>query len=182
MKDASRVQAIIEIIEEVFKDLRPADLIIDSYFKQRRYIGSKDRRFIADNVWNIIRQRMKLYNKLKGNMYARLVTALYFFENDLDLLFNGEELGFKKNSSEFKLVVNIQDETHNFAINYHKQLRSKNMVHSKLDDIKGIGEIKKKLLLEEFKTIENIKNASVEELCKIKGINEELAKNIKISL
>ena len=56
------------------------------------------------------------------------------------------------------------------------------MIYSKLDDIKGIGEIKKKLLLEEFKTIENIKNASVEELCKIKGINEELAKNIKISL
>lgn len=102
--------------------------------------------------------------------------------NTKDLLFNGEELGFKKNSSEFKLVVNIQDETHNFAINYHKQLRSKNMVHSKLDDIKGIGEIKKKLLLEEFKTIENIKNASIEELCKIKGINEELAKKIKISL
>ena len=102
--------------------------------------------------------------------------------NTKDLLFNGEELGFKKNSSEFKLVVNIQDETHNFAINYHKQLRSKNMVHSKLDDIKGIGEVKKKLLLEEFKTIENIKNASVEELCKIKGINEELAKKIKISL
>ena len=70
---------------------------------------------------------------------------------------------------------------HNIG-NYHKQLRSKNMVHSKLDDIKGIGEIKKKLLLEEFKTIKNIKNASVEELCKIKGINEELAKNIKISL
>lgn len=102
--------------------------------------------------------------------------------NTKDLLFNGEELGLKKNSFEFKLVVNIQDETHNFAINYHKQLRSKNMVHSKLDDIKGIGEIKKKLLLEEFKTIENIKNASIEELCKIKGINEELAKKIKISL
>ena len=102
--------------------------------------------------------------------------------NTKDLFFNGEELGLKKNSSEFKLVVNIQDETHNFAINYHKQLRSKNMVHSKLDDIKGIGEIKKKLLLEEFKTIENIKNASIEELCKIRGINEELAKKIKISL
>lgn len=102
--------------------------------------------------------------------------------NTKDLLFNGEELGFKKNSSEFKLVVNIQDETHNFAINYHKQLRSKNMVHSKLDDIKGIGEIKKKLLLEKFKTIENIKNASLDELCKIRGINEELAKKIKISL
>ena len=102
--------------------------------------------------------------------------------NTKDLLFNGKELGLKKSSPEFKLVVNIQDETHNFAINYHKQLRSKNMIYSKLDDIKGIGEIKKKLLLEEFKTIENIKNASVEELCKIKGINEELAKNIKISL
>ena len=102
--------------------------------------------------------------------------------NTKDLLFNGKELGLKKSSSEFKLVASIQDETHNFAINYHKQLRSKNMVRSKLDDIKGIGEIKKKLLLEEFKTIENIKNASIEELCKIKGINEELAKKIKISL
>lgn len=56
------------------------------------------------------------------------------------------------------------------------------MVHSKLDDIKGIGEIKKKLLLEEFKTIENIKNASVEELCIIKGINKDLAKKIKTQI
>ena len=105
MKEASRVQAIIEVLEEILKDNMPADVILDKYLKNRRYIGSKDRRFIADNVWNIIRQRMKLSNKLKGNMSARLVTALYFFENDLDLLFNGEEYAPEMLSKDEKHIL-----------------------------------------------------------------------------
>lgn len=59
MKEASRVQAVIEALEEILQDKRPADNILDKYFKDRRYIGSKDRRFIADTVWKIIRSRMK---------------------------------------------------------------------------------------------------------------------------
>lgn len=91
MKEASRIQAIIEVLEEVLKDLTPADVILDNYFKQRRYIGSKDRRFIADNVWKIIRNRMKYTQMLDNHPTPRLLTAINFGNMDLELLFNGEE-------------------------------------------------------------------------------------------
>ena len=91
MKEASRIQAIIEVLEEVLKDLTPSDVILDNYFKQRRYIGSKDRRFIADNVWKIIRNRMKYTQMLDNHPTPRLLTAINFWDMDLELLFNGEE-------------------------------------------------------------------------------------------
>ena len=91
MKEASRIQAIIEVLDEVIKDTIPADVIIDKYFKERRYIGAKDRRFIADNVWNIIRNRMKYTDLLNGNATARLLCACHFDDMDLELLFNGEQ-------------------------------------------------------------------------------------------
>lgn len=91
MKQASRIEAIIEVLAEVLEDKTPADLILDKYFKERRYIGAKDRRFIADSVWKIIRNRLKYTEKLKGVITPRLLVALDFFDNDLDLLFNGEE-------------------------------------------------------------------------------------------
>lgn len=98
--------------------------------------------------------------------------------NTEGIIFNDNKLEIKKSSLEFKLLTNIQDETHNFAINYHRKLRDKNVSKSLLDNIKGIGDVKKKALLREFKDIEGIKNASIDDLCKIKGINKELAKNI----
>lgn len=70
MKEASRVQAVIEALEEILQDKRPADNILDKYFKDRRYIGSKDRRFIADTVWKIIRSRMK-YSEALGSAFRR---------------------------------------------------------------------------------------------------------------
>lgn len=91
MKEASRVQAVIEALEEILQDKRPADNILDKYFKDRRYIGSKDRRFIADTVWKIIRSRMKYSEALGSAFSARTAAALCFAQEDLDLLFNGEE-------------------------------------------------------------------------------------------
>lgn len=77
------------------------------------------------------------------------------------------------------LITNAQDEVHKVAISYHKTLREKQMLKSELDNIKGIGEVKRKELLKKFGSIEEIKNAKVEELTKIKGITEKLAKEIK---
>ncbi|MBR6033647.1 MAG: excinuclease ABC subunit UvrC [Clostridia bacterium] len=76
-------------------------------------------------------------------------------------------------------VTRMQDEVHNVAIEYHRKLRDKQMHKSALDDISGIGEAKKKLLLKEFGSVKKIKEAEVEELTKVKGINEKLAKQIK---
>ena len=99
--------------------------------------------------------------------------------NTRALLYNEKELDIEKTSPEFKLITYIQDETHNFAINYHRLLRDKNMTKSALDDIKGLGEVRKKLLFAKFGTLENMQSANIEELCEIPGITEEIAKNIK---
>ena len=79
-------------------------------------------------------------------------------------------------------ITNFQDQVHDTAISYHKKLRDKEITKSSLDDINGIGAKKKQALLKEFGSIEKIKQASIEELTKIKGINEALAKKLKEEL
>lgn len=80
------------------------------------------------------------------------------------------------------LITNFQDQVHDTAINYHRKLRDKEITKSELDEIKGIGEAKKKELLKHFGSIKKIKDADIEEIAKLKGINLELAKNIKDKL
>ena len=80
------------------------------------------------------------------------------------------------------LLTRFQDTVHDTAIEYHRKIRDKEMTKSKLDDIEGIGTKKRELLLKEFGSIGKIKDAKVEELTKIKGINEELAIKIKKGL
>ena len=77
------------------------------------------------------------------------------------------------------LITKFQDIVHDTAISYHRKLREKSITKSELDEVKGIGDAKKKELLKQFGSVTNIKNASVEELMKVKGINENLAKEIK---
>ena len=72
----------------------------------------------------------------------------------------------------------MQDETHRFAIEYHRNLRGKREVHSILDDIPGIGPARRKALMKTFKSIENIREATVEELQNAPAITEKTAKNI----
>ncbi len=82
----------------------------------------------------------------------------------------------------FNLITQFQDTVHDTAIGYHKFLRDKSMTKSALDDIKGVGTTKKALLLKKFGSVEKIKEASIDEIAQVKGINEELAKNIKEEL
>ncbi len=89
---------------------------------------------------------------------------------------NREEFEISENL--FKLITKFQDEVHDTAISYHRKLRDKDITKSALDEIKGIGETKKKDLLKQFGSIEKIKNAKIEELTEITGINENLAKSI----
>ena len=76
----------------------------------------------------------------------------------------------------------FQDAVHDTAIGYHKKLRDEEITKSELDDIKGIGTVKKVALLKKYGSVEKIRNASVEEIATIKGINLELAKEIKKQL
>ena len=82
----------------------------------------------------------------------------------------------------FLFITNLQDEVHNTAIEYHRKVREKEMTKSKLDYIDGIGEKKRTELLKTFGNVNKIKEASIEELTKIKGINEKLAQKLKEEL
>ena len=83
-----------------------------------------------------------------------------------------------KNSKALHLLQQVRDESHRFAITYHRKLRSKNIQASSLDNIAGIGKKRKVNLLKEFGTIENIKKASVDDLAKIEGMNQKTAENV----
>ena len=82
----------------------------------------------------------------------------------------------------FNLITQFQDTVHDTAIGYHKFLRDKSMTKSALDDIKGVGTTKKALLLKKFGSVQKIKEATIDEIAQVKGINEELAKIIKEEL
>ena len=80
------------------------------------------------------------------------------------LYFNNVEIPIDTSGEGFRLITRIQDEAHRFAIEYHRSLRSREQVHSILDDIPGIGDTRRKALLRKFKSVENIRDASEEEL------------------
>ena len=82
----------------------------------------------------------------------------------------------------FNLITVFQDTVHDTAITYHRKLRDKALTSSELDEIEGIGEVKKKELLKTFGSVEKIRNASIDEITKIKGINKELVTKIKEKL
>lgn len=94
------------------------------------------------------------------------------------LYFNNVELPIDTRSEGFKLITRVQDEAHRFAIEYHRSLRSKAQVKSVLDDIPGVGPARRKALMRHFKSIEDIKNATVEELAEIPELNRKAAEAI----
>jgi len=91
------------------------------------------------------------------------------------LYFNNEEIPIERSSEGFKLITRIQDEAHRFAIEFHRKLRSKEQVHSVLDEIKGIGPARRKALMKYFVNIDALKGADVEELKKVPSMNEKSA-------
>ena len=94
------------------------------------------------------------------------------------VFYNNVELPIDTSSNGFKLVTRIQDEAHRFAIEYHRLLRTKAQVHSVLDDIPGVGPSRRRLLMKEFSSIDELKEASVERLCLIDGIPKNAAEAI----
>jgi len=94
------------------------------------------------------------------------------------LYFNNEEIAIDTHSEGFKLITRIQDEAHRFAIEYHRSLRSKTQVKSVLDDVPGVGPARRKALMRHFKSIQDVKEASVEELCKVPEIPTHIAEEI----
>ena len=93
---------------------------------------------------------------------------------------NRKELKISENL--MHLITRFQDTVHDTAITYHRKLRDKDITKSELDEIKGIGKVKKQALLKQFGSVEKIKKASIEELMQVKGITKELAEKIVVSL
>ena len=94
------------------------------------------------------------------------------------LYYNNVEIPIDRHSEGFKLITRIQDEAHRFAIEFHRKLRSQGQVHSILDEIEGIGPARRKALMKHYASIDEIKNASVEELKILPSMNEKSAKEV----
>ncbi len=155
---------------------------------------------------NVIKRRMEEFSKSKDESFSsrpdlilidggkgQLSSAskiLRMFNNDIELISlakkneeiykenNSEPIILKKSDYSLQLLQRIRDESHRFAITFHRSLRNKSELQSKLLNIEGIGKIKAKAIFLKFKTIENIKKAGLSDLTKINGINENIAKNI----
>lgn len=94
------------------------------------------------------------------------------------LYYNNAEVPIDRHSEGFNLITRIQDEAHRFAIEYHRSLRGKGQVRSILDDIPGIGAARRKALMRQFKDIEAVRSASVEELAQVPQMNRRAAESV----
>ena len=94
------------------------------------------------------------------------------------LYYNNREIPIDRKSEGFKLITRIQDEAHRFAIEFHRKLRGKSQVHSVLDEIEGIGPARRKALMKHYANLDEIRNASVEELKKLPSMNEKSANEV----
>lgn len=91
---------------------------------------------------------------------------------------NGDMVNLKSNHEVYRYVASIQEEVHRFATEYHRSLRNKQMTYSVLDDILGIGKTRRTNLMKYFKSIEGIRQVTVEDLLEVDGINKNVAEAI----
>lgn len=95
------------------------------------------------------------------------------------LMYQDQEYSMDRSSEAFRLVTRIQDETHRFAIEYHRRLHGKGQLHSKLDEIDGIGPKRRMALIRHFKSMDRIREATVEELSSVPGMNKKAAAHVR---
>lgn len=129
--------------------------------------GGKGQVHIAEKVLEALKLNIPVCGMVKDDNHR--TRGLYFHD---------VELPIDTHSEGFQLITRIQDEAHRFAIEFHRSLRSKTQVHSILDDIDGIGEKRRKALLRRFKSVENIKEATLEELASTESMNQRAAETV----
>lgn len=98
--------------------------------------------------------------------------------NTRGLYYNNKEIPIDIHSEGFRLITRIQDETHRFAIEYHRKLRGKKEVKSILDDIPGVGPSRRKALMRHFKSIDAVRKAEIDQLVQVDSVTEKVAKDI----
>lgn len=94
------------------------------------------------------------------------------------IYYNNKEIHIDKSGELFRLITRIQDETHRFAIEYHRNLRQKKQVHSILDDINGIGPTRRRALMKYFQSLESIQAADIDEIMKVPAMNRQSAEEV----
>ena len=118
----------------------------------------------------------------EGNAGLRKIPVCGMVKDDRHrtrgMMYQNEEYIMDRSSEAFKLLTRIQDETHRFAIEYHRKLHAKGQIHSVLDDIDGIGPKRRNALIRHFRSLENVKAAGIEELCAVPGMNKKAAQSI----
>lgn len=129
--------------------------------------GGKGQINVALKVLNELQLNIPVCGMVKDNNHR--TRGLYYTNREIPMV---------KSSEGFRLVTRIQDEAHRFAIEYHRSLRSKEQVHSVLDDIPGIGPARRKALMKHFLSLDDIKNATIEQLQKIPAMNEKAAASV----
>ena len=160
------VQTMKEVLYRNYKDKKTNTelLIVD---------GGKNHLNVAIDV---IHNQLKLTQiKIIGLAKNDKHITEYIITDDYEII------EFPKTSAEYLFFKQIQDEVHRFAITYHRATKTKNMFNSSLDNIEGIGKVRKNLLLRSFDSLDDIKNASEEKLIKL-GIPKEVVKNLKNKL
>ena len=153
-----RLQRLVDKNGESFKE-KPDLIVVD---------GGKGQ---LSACYEIL-QRFKLENEIELISLAKKLEEVFTTKSNLPVI-------LKYGSAELKLLQRIRDESHRFAITFHRQLRTKSQTESELENIPGLGTTKIKNLLDAFGTTENVKKASIEELCLVKGIHKNLATEIK---
>lgn len=155
--------------------------------KEVLYRAYKDKKNICDLVIidggknhvkaaiEILKTNLNIDTKIIGLAKNEKHITEYIVTDDFEII------NIEKNSQEYLFLKKIQDEVHRFAISYHKKIRTNNMFESSLDKIKGIGKVRKKILFEEFNSLEEIKNCSLEKLQKL-GLNKTIIKELKDKL
>ena len=160
------VQTMKEVLYRNYKDRKTNTelLIVD---------GGKNHLNVAiDVVHNTLGlKQIKIIGLAKNDKHI----TEYIITDDYEII------AFPKTSAEYLFLKQIQDEVHRFAITYHRATKNKNMYKSSLDDIQGIGKVRKNLLLKSFSSLEEIKNAPDEKLLKL-GIPKDVIKNLKKKL
>ena len=160
------VQTMKEVLYRNYKDRKTNTelLIVD---------GGKNHLNVAiDVVHNTLGlKQIKIIGLAKNDKHI----TEYIITDDYEII------EFPKTSAEYLFLKQIQDEVHRFAITYHRATKSKNMYKSSLDNIQGIGKVRKNLLLKSFSSLEEIKNAPDEKLFKL-GIPKDVIKNLKKKL
>ena len=129
--------------------------------------GGKGQINIAERVLSSLEIQVPVCGMVKDDHHR--TRGLYFQNQEIPIDIHGQG---------FRLITRIQDETHRFAIEYHKLIRGKGQVHSILDDIPTIGATRRKALMRHFESLDEIKNASVEELKEVPGMNERSAREV----